>query len=175
MSIRARVEDACVAYAVGRPEAALTLVLAAVGATSRRRRPAGTPSVRHAGSEMGDGEAFEAFLWEEMPRICKVQNYNVAYRGKMHRMERVLYKWFRCELFHAAALPADLRFEPDPRPGVTRVAVEKASGGLLLTHGWIDGLVDAVVHAPENADQFGTPPQPPLPIHLPKIDMTVSH
>ena len=94
------------AYAVGRPEAALILVLVAVGATSRRRRPVGTPSVRHPGSKMGDGEAFETFFWEEMPRISRLQNYNVAYRGKMHRMERVLYKWFRCELFHAARLPA---------------------------------------------------------------------
>jgi hypothetical protein len=33
----------------------------------------------------------------------------------------------------------------------------------------LDGLVDAVVHAPENADQFGTPPRPPLPIHLPRL------
>lgn len=29
-------------------------------------------------------------------------------------------------------------------------------------------MVEAVVQAPENADQFGTPPNPPLPIHLPQ-------
>ena len=132
-----------------------------------RRRADDTPSIRHPGKPMGDGEAFELLLKDEMQTICGVVNYNVLYRGQARRMERVLYKWFRCELLHAGRLPLDLKFEPDPQPKLTRVKVD---GTTILRHGWLDGLTDAIVQAPENADQFGLPPKPPFPTHLARIN-----
>lgn len=172
MSIRARIEDATILYTIGRPEAALLCVLTAVAATSRRRRDQKTPSVRRPGKPMGDGEAFEAFLSDEMPRISGVAEFKVNYKGQISRIEHVLYKWMRCELAHEASLPTDIRFEPDPSPGIQRTAIGD-DGSLTLSHGWLDGFVDAVVSAPENVDQFGSPPALPMPIHLPKIDVWI--
>lgn len=174
MSIRTRVEDAMILYAIGRPEAALLCALVAISATAKRRRPRGTPSVQHPGKQMRDREAFEAFVKEEMPRICRVVNCNVQYRGQLHALEHIFYKWLRCELAHDAALPQDIAFEPDPSPGTTRLQV-RPDGVLVLSYGWLDGLADAVIHAPENADQFGSPPKPPIPIPLPRIGLTIGH
>jgi hypothetical protein len=172
MSIRARIEDAMILYTIGRPEAALLSVLVAVAATSRRRRPPTSPSVRKPGKLMMDREAFESFLADEMPRICRVVNYNILYRAEMHRIEHIFYKWMRSSLAHEAELPADICFDRDPTPGVFRSAV-RADGTLVLSHGWLNGLADAVIYASENADQFGTPPQPPSLVPLPNINITV--
>jgi hypothetical protein len=62
VSIRARVEDAMIQFVIGRPEAALLSLLTAISATSRRRRPRGTPSQAHPNRVMGDGEAFQLFI-----------------------------------------------------------------------------------------------------------------
>ena len=174
MSIRARIEDAIALFAAGRHEGALLSVLIAVAATSRRQRPDSTPSVRNHGKPMGDGEAFEAFLADEMVNICRVKNFNVMFRGKLHRLEHVLYKWLRCELTHKGGLPNDVVFEPQQAPGGMSVAVNPGKC-LRLSHGWLDGLVNAVVNASENRDQFGDPPQPPFPLYLSGFDLTLSN
>lgn len=174
MSIRARIEDGIALYAAGRAEGALLSVLVAVAATSRRRRPLKTPSRRKPGKEMLDGEAFEAFLGEEMVNVCRVQNYNIHFRGKMHRLEHVLYKWLRCELAHAGTLPRDVTFVRTEPSTVRMVKLDPATG-LTLSHGWLDGLVDVVVRSPENRDQFGDPPALPMPLYLPGFDVTVGH
>jgi hypothetical protein len=172
MSIRSRIEDAIILYTIGRPEAALLCALVAVAATSRKRRPHSTPSQRKPGKDMGDGEAFEAFLADEMPGICRVRNYHIKYRENMHRIEHVFYKWMRCSLAHEGELPHDLHFAADPEPNVIRTEIAP-DGTLTLSHGWLDRLADAVVSAPENADQFGVPPALPVPIYLPHIDLTI--
>ncbi|MBI1826077.1 MAG: hypothetical protein HY287_02350 [Planctomycetes bacterium] len=174
MSIRARVEDAITLFAAGRHEGALLSVLIAIAATSRRRKPDGTGSQKHAGKLMGDGEAFEAFLADEMVNICRVQNFNVMFRGKLHRLEHILYKWLRCELAHKAGLPSDVVFDSPTVPGQMSIAVDPNTG-IRLSHGWLDGLVNSVVNASENRDQFGDPPQPPFPLYLPGFDLTLSN
>jgi hypothetical protein len=172
MSIRVRVEDAHILYAIGRPEAALLSLVTAAAATSRKRRPQGTPSGRNPGKQMGDGEAFELFVEDEMPNMCRVKHYNVKYRDEMVRLEHVFWKWLRCELSHAAALPHDIRFEPDSKPGHMSVSI-KDDGTLVLSHGWLDALSRVLVAAPENLGEFGDPPSAPLPIHLPKIGLSI--
>ncbi|NLH17859.1 MAG: hypothetical protein GX455_14880 [Phycisphaerae bacterium] len=172
MSIRVRIEDAFILFSIERLEAALLSILVAVAATARRRYPQGTPSLLFPGKDMGDREAFERFVKDEMPRICRIKNFNVNFRGEMHAVEHIFYKWIRCELAHEAALPQDVVFIPDPDPDHQRLQI-RDDGVLVLSHGWMFGLIDVVIHAPENADQFGIPPKAPLPIYLPKIDMTV--
>jgi len=101
---------------------------------------------------MGDGEAFEAFLADEMPRICRVQNYNIAFRGQMHRIEQVFYKWLRCDLAHAGKLPSDITFSVSNNPNAITTTLENDM--LILTDGWLWGILASVVKAPENADEF---------------------
>ena len=169
MSIKARVEDAMVLAAIGRLEAALLSLLTAISATSRKRWPRGTRSEYEPGKPMRDGEAFESFLRDEMPRICRVGTYTVKYRGEMHRLEHVLYRWFRCELAHEAALPLDIEFVPDDNPGMMFIRVN--SSGLAFSHGWLNALANALIYVPENADQFGSPAKPPLPVQLPRAGL----
>lgn len=172
MSIRARIEDTAILYTIGRPEAALLCALTAVAATSRKRYPLGAKSLRDAQKPMGDTEAFTQFLKDEMPRICGVRNFTISFRGKMLQLEEVLYKWVRCQLAHEAELPCDVYFGPDSKPGATTTGIA-LDGSLTLSHGWLDRIVDAVVYAPENKDEFGDPSAPPFPIHLPQIGLTV--
>jgi hypothetical protein len=123
---------------------------------------------------MGDGEAFEAFLGEEMVNICRVENFNIDFRGTMQRLEHVLYKWLRCELAHAATLPRDVTFVRT-EPSSSRMVKLDDQTGLTLSHGWLDGFVDVVVGAPENHDEFGDPPRLPTPLYLPGLDVTVAN
>lgn len=162
MSIRDRIQETCLLLALDRPAGALLSLLAAVGATSRRRFPTGTLSRRRPNQPMRDGEAFETFLADEMTKICRVQNYNVLFRGQMHRLEHVLYKWLRCELVHAGGLPADVTLVPSTEPGTMSLSLDPIKG-ITLSHGWFDGIAGAVINAPENRDQFGDPPTAPLP------------
>ena len=112
---------------------------------------------------MGDGEAYETFLWDAMPSMCRVQNFEVSFRGKYHRLERVLYKWFRCALSHEARLPGDVQVVPGDDPHSLRVSLDPTTG-ITLSVQWIDALANAVITAPENINEFGSPPSPPFPV-----------
>jgi hypothetical protein len=165
MSIRARVEDAIVLYHIGRPEASLLSALVAVAATSRRR---------YRSTKMGDRQAFEAFLRDEMPRLCGVKECNLRFRGSSHPIEHIFYKWFRCELTHSAALPIDVVFAVQPGSGSGLLGVDIGGDGrLALSQSWLDALLQAVIHAPENSDHFGIPPRLPVPIELPKVNLRI--
>lgn len=41
---------------------------------------------------------------------------SVEFRGELHSLERVFYKWMRCELVHDGGLPVDLQFNEDAEP-----------------------------------------------------------
>ena len=142
MSIRGRVEDAMFLWENGRQEGAFLSALVAVAATSRRRFP-DHKAVR-------DREAFERFV-----AAAHTVHLSVEYRGKVHPIEHVLYKWLRCELVHEGEIPIDIAFMPDDHPDALSV---RAGGApefvLMFSHGWLHHLVGAVVAAPENGDLF---------------------
>jgi hypothetical protein len=163
MSIRARVEDAIVLQGIGRPEGALLSALVAVAATSRRRYPQSTGK--------RDGEAFKAFTHDEMKTIAHAENCNVGIEGELQPLQDILYHWMRCGLAHEGALSGAVLYEPDHFS--LRIKVNRADGSVTFSHGLLVGLVDAVVSARENSDQFGSPPVWPIPIYLPKVDLTV--
>jgi hypothetical protein len=97
MSIRARVEDALLLWESGRREGAFLSALVAVAATSRQRFPD-----RKA---VGDREAFERSV-----SAAHSVRLSVEYRGEVHPIEHVLYKWLRCELVHEGEVPVDIEF-----------------------------------------------------------------
>ena len=144
MSIRARVEDAMFLWEKGRREGAFLSALIAVAATSRRRFPD-----RKA---LSDREAFERFV-----AAAHSVRLSVEYRGEVHPIEHVLYKWLRCELVHEGELPVDIAFMPDDRPGALSVRAGGAPEFVLkLSNGWLHHLVGTVVAAPENVAFFKT-------------------
>jgi hypothetical protein len=138
MSIRTRIEDALLLYKNGRYEGAFLTALVAVAATAR---------CENLNQRMGDRESFEAFLDKRQRGILKAE-----FRGELHTMPHILYKWFRCELVHEGGLPIDVEF-------IESEELSLRAGGapafvLKISHGWFHWLVNAVVEAPCNKDEF---------------------
>jgi hypothetical protein len=141
MSIRSRIEDAIILWDAGRLEGALLLALTATAATARRRFP---------DRKIGDRQAFEDFL-----RQGWFERLSIEYRGEVHPVYHILYKWFRCELAHEGALPVDIEFVPDPEPNVLFMRAGGAPEYILkVSHGWFRELVHAVMNADVNRELF---------------------
>ena len=142
MSVLSRIEDALFLWWDGRREGALLSALVAVAATSRARFPDRT--------SIADGDAFEKFLVSAHP-----VRLSIEFRGSLHPIERIFFKWLRCELVHEGGLPVDVEFMPDAEPGTL---VARAGGApeftLEISEGWFYHLVGMVVSAPENAALF---------------------
>ncbi len=142
MSIRARIEDAMFLWNNGHKEGAFLSALVAVASTAKRISPD-----RMA---IGDRDAFEQFL-----KSAHSVRLSVEYRGELHTIEHIFYKWLRCELIHEGGLPTDLEFMPDTKPGTLSVRAGGAPEFVLkLSEGWFHFLVNSVVSAPINSDQF---------------------
>ena len=141
MRILARIDDAFFLWEHGRLEGAFLSALSAVAASARRSFP---------DRKVGDREAFERFL-----TASSSIRITVEYRGEFHPVEHVLYKWLRCELVHEGGIPIDIQFMPDDQPGARTI---RAGGPpefvLKISHGWFHHLVNAVIRAPVNADEF---------------------
>lgn len=142
MSIRARVEDAEFLWQHERYEGAFLSALSAVAATSRLRYPD-----RKATK---DGDAFRKFL-----KGGKGGELGVEFRGDVHSIEHIFYKWLRCELVHEGGLPVDIQFMPDAPLGALSIrAGGKPEFILKLSHGWFHYLLSLVTNAPENSGVF---------------------
>ena len=142
MSIHGRVEDAKFLWQHDRYEGALLSVLSAVAATARLRYPD-----RKA---VKDGDAFRQFL--ESAHSIRL---SVEFRGELHAIEHIFYKWLCCELVHEGGLPVDIQFMQDEEPGALSVrAGGKPEFILKLSQGWFHHLLHAVINAPENRGAF---------------------
>ncbi len=83
------------------------------------------------------------------------ERISVEYRGELHPVYHIFYKWFRCELIHEGALPVDVEFMPDPEPGVLSIRAGGAPDYVLkVSEGWFDELLQTVIHAQLNSDLF---------------------
>ena len=140
MSIRTRIEDAQYLWSADRLEGAFVLVPIAAAATARRMFP----------NEKSDRKAFEDFLDQGW-----FKRLSVEYRGEVHPINHVLYKWFRCELIHQGALPVDVEFMADSEPGVLGIRAGGAPDYILkVSHGWFQELIKTVADADVNRDLF---------------------
>lgn len=142
VSIRARVEDAEFIWQHERYEGAFLSALSAVATTSRLRYPDRKVTK--------DGDAFRQFM-----KGGKGGKLGVEFRGDVHSVEHIFYKWLRCELVHEGDLPVDIQFMPDAPLG----ALSIRAGGepefiLKLSHGWFHYLLSLVTNAPENHGVF---------------------
>lgn len=137
MSVYDRVGDSLFLWQHDRFEGALLSILVAASATARKRYP-----------RLGDGEAFEKFLVDAHP-----VRLSIEYRGAQVPIERLFWKWLRCEMIHQGALPLDIQFMGKDTAGQM---FARAGGApayqVRLGHGWFHHVVTAVVQAPENAD-----------------------
>jgi hypothetical protein len=139
MGIRSRVEDAELLWREGRAEAALLMALVAASATARRKYP-----------NDKDGEGFERLLLD-----ARQWRLSLEFRGTQVPVERLLWKWLRCELVHEAGLPVDVSLTPAaPTPDLSARAGGAPNYELRLSEAWLHHVLDVVVYDPINRDLF---------------------
>ena len=171
MTIREQVEDASFLAQNGRYVGALTTLMLAVAASSRRTFPKGTKSREKPKEEMSDREAFTLFLGGRIRKILLgdygapdegTSGIAVGFRQAQHDVAFILYKYYRCELVHDGELPEDVEFSAAKQPsaGLTiskrgRQVSISTGNKMVLDHGWIDLLQEAVTNARCNGTEFG--------------------
>lgn len=143
MSISRRVEDAMTLHKLGRFDGALLSALIAAAATARKENP---------DRKIGDRDCFEAFLAKGAARRI----VGVEFRGELHSIPHIFYKWLRCELVHEGGIPMDIEFVGD----VADKRLSIRAGGaphfvLQLSHGWLFEILRQVQESPANKDAFG--------------------
>lgn len=171
MSIKQQIEDAAFLAENGRYLGALTNLMLAVAASSRKTFPKGkTKSLENPKEKMSDREAFTLFVGGRIRKIlfgdfggpdAGNSGIVVNFREKQHDIAYILYKYYRCELVHEGELPEDIEFNaPNDKRGLSvqnrGVNVSISCGNtMVLDYGWIDLLIEAVVNARCNGDLFG--------------------
>jgi hypothetical protein len=171
MSIKQQVEDAVFLAKNKRHLGALTNLMLAVAASSRKAFPKDKiKSLKDPQKMMGDAEAFTLFLGGRIRKILfgdfgGPDNGNsgicVNFKGKQLDLAYILYKYYRCELVHEGELPEDIEFSPlseakNMSISNSSYSVSISSGNTMnLDYGWIDLLVNAVTHARCNGEIFG--------------------
>jgi len=143
MSIRKRVDDALALHSLGRFDGALLSALVAAAATARREIP---------DRRISDKECFEAFLHKS--KACQ-RILSIEFRGEMHSIPHIFYKWLRCELVHEGGIPLDIEFIGNPND----CALSLRAGGvphytLQLSHSWLFEIIQLVKSSSVNRDDF---------------------
>jgi hypothetical protein len=139
VGIRKRVEDAELLWNEGHPEGGLLMALVAVSATARCKYP-----------DRKDGDGFEQLLLD-----ARRWRLSLEFRGSQVSIERLLWKWLRCELVHEGGLPVDIKLKPiDPDGGLSARAGGAPDYELWLSEAWLHHLLDVVVYEPVNRDLF---------------------
>lgn len=164
MSIKEQVEDAVFLAEHGRHLGALTILLLAVAASSRKVFPEGVNSLIYPNHKMRDWEAFETFLAKRIkdvlfndrgPYVTTKSGISVGFRNTQHDLTEILYKYYRCKLVHEGELPEDIEFGPlgaADNEGVSLSITENNT--LIINYGLIDLLIKVVVEAPCNGGIF---------------------
>jgi hypothetical protein len=170
MSIRQQVEDAAFLGQHGRHLGALTNLMLAVAASSRKAFPRGTKSIEKPNEPMSDREAFTQFLGGRIRRLLfgsygspefGDSGLSIGFKGKQYDIAYILYKLYRCELVHEGELPEDVEFSAGEKENGLAVSQHglsvsiSAGEKLVLEHGWIGLLSQAVANARCNGSEFG--------------------
>jgi hypothetical protein len=127
VTILDRIEDANLLWRNGRKEGALLSVLIAVAAAATSKYPT-----------LGDRERFEKYV-----RESSNVRLSVEFRGDIHPLETVFYKFLRCELVHEGGLPQDIKFADEKQSNTMSVRAGGAPDYLLIVGtGWYFHLIE---------------------------------
>ncbi|WP_421416422.1 hypothetical protein ACOMDM_09935 [Serratia plymuthica] len=179
MSIKVLLNDAFFLQQTERNESALTLICVAIAASSRKRFPIGTQSIKKPTTiskkkvkinEMGDREAFILFFndcYNKMflgasrteDAFTEVTSYTI--KNKNIFLSDILYKHYRCQLVHEGGLNSESMFIHDVQnPNLTmntqwgEAKLKIENDRVILSYGWFEVLVNLVYNATVNGDEF---------------------
>lgn len=168
MSIRGQVEDAIFLAENGRYIGALTILMLAIAASSKRVFPPGTKSLQNPKKPMPDQESFTLFLggrlrqiligFRGFPDICN-SGISLMFRGEPTDLTVLIYKYYRNALVHQGVLENDVEFVTTIEDGLKigdGLNLNIAAGGrLTLEPRWLHVFIEAVIYAVCNAAEFG--------------------
>lgn len=176
MHIKQQIEDAIFLYHNKRYQGCLSVLMLAIGASSKKV----FPSPAHS-----DSAAFKKFLGSRIANALwghrlgdGVGNSGVmvTFRGKAHLIEHILYKYYRCALIHEGELPDDVIFSPDagmPNGSEPRGIVISSGSTMVLDYNWLEVLIKCVTHAECNGSEFGIEHVRELPINGKTTEETI--
>lgn len=168
MSIRGQIEDAIFLADNKRYTGALTILMLAIAASSKKVFPPGTKSIANPKVKMPDQESFSLFLGGRLQEVLfgfrggfDIGNSGIAlnFRGESTDLAVLIYKYYRNSLIHQGILENDVEFINDVEGGEnfgTGLNVNiAASGRLCLEPKWLHIFIEAVMYAVCNASEFG--------------------
>jgi hypothetical protein len=116
------------------------MALVAASATARRKYP----------KLKNDRQGFERLLLG-----ARKWRLSLEFRGAQVPIERLLWKWLRCELVHEAGLPVDIQLTPIATGGELSARAGGAPDyALQLSEAWLHHVLDVVIYDPVNQDLF---------------------
>jgi len=119
------IDDAVFLWRNGRRESGLLLACVAIAARARREYPTER-----------DRAAFTRVV-----REAQSAQLSIEFRGRLEKIEDLLYTWVRCELVHTGAMPIDIEIDDELGNGL----VVRAGGApeylLKFSPGWFDHLL----------------------------------
>lgn len=173
MSIKIQVEDAIFLMKNERYLGALTNLMLAVAASSRKTYPKKiTKSFKYPKDIMRDNEAFKVFVSSSMRKMlfgdysdAKSENTGISvnFREQQFDLSEILYKFYRCELVHEGELPSDVSFAP-PENDHSGLSLSISNDSFVLDYNLLNILLEIVIHARCNRDTFNIKNNDILPI-----------
>jgi hypothetical protein len=161
-NIKKRVDDAIFMIENGRYEGALTLLLTAIDASSRKIYPPGTKSFINPKKEIPNGERFTRFLLVRLHQIFGwLHPEEIYYQPQLPEMvqgeqspAQIIYKAFRCNDIHEGGVPEEYRYVFDGNVQ-NQYAMEFKNGEVRFSSGFLKMLIDVITLAPCNGREFG--------------------
>ncbi|MBI6162462.1 hypothetical protein JEQ05_12575 [Serratia liquefaciens] len=170
MSVESLVSDVNFLKENGRYEGALSLVLAAIDASSVKMFPKGEMSIKNPRDVMRPGERFKLCFGYGVRRILSGyepesidewrSKFYINYKGKEVILEDILYSDYRCALIHEGELPDHVGFVDISSTGyhcdyidVNGFKFSIQNETLILDYKCLDFFVEVVNSLPVNGGQ----------------------
>lgn len=175
MHIKQQIDDAIFLYQNRRYQGCLSVLMLAIGASSKKVFP----------GDRNDGRAFKNFLGSRIASVLwgrrlgdgvGTSGVMVNFREKTHLIEHVLYKYYRCALIHEGELPADVVFAPEvgmPNSDDNGSFTIRSGPDIVLDYGWLELLIKCVTNAECNGSEFGIKHLRELPVEGRNIEEVI--
>lgn len=158
MHIKQQIDDAVFLFQNGRHQGCLSVVMLAIGASSKKVFPSSAHSDSYAFKQFLGSRIANALWGHRLGDGVGSSGVMVTFRGKAHLIEHIFYKYYRCALIHEGELPDDVIFSPDvgmPDGSGFKGIVISSGSTMVLDYNWLEVLIRCVTHAECNGSEFG--------------------
>jgi hypothetical protein len=151
--IKGQLYDARFLYANDRYQGALTMVLLAVAASSRRAFP-NAKGDRERYTKFLGGRIRKLMMGQRGPDELRASQWQHEWGGNKANLEDTIYNLYRNNIIHEGGLPATVRFVEKTKPGFG-ITLSGDGNTFEADHGLLDLLGEVVEGADCRASLFG--------------------